>query len=224
MTQERNVWDTIYASGGYEEEPDEELVSLCGFITTGEALDVGAGDGRHSLWLAAHGWDVEAIDISTQGIANLRKEADAYGLPIRTTVGSMYGFDFPINAYDLVLSTGSALNFLQKLTAKEIIERLKSAVCPGGYVYVTLSTVDDPAYQRHRAEAGQVENDTFWSLKSNCWISAFRPAELHGCFSDFDVISYAERTVHDTHGNPHDHMLAFSVARRPPLYGVAANP
>lgn len=211
---QRTAWDNIYASGGYEKEPDEELVSLCASISPGKALDAGAGEGRHALWLATHGWDVQAFDISTEGIANLRRQAEKHDLPVETSVGTMLDHEFPIEAFDLVVSTGSALNFFRKSETKTIIEKLKSAARPGGLVYISLSAVDDPAYQRHRSEAEDVEDDSFWSPKTNCWINAFQPGELRECFADGSVLSYAEKTIHDTHGTPHDHVLAFLAARR----------
>ena len=211
----RNVWDDIYASGGYQEEPDQELVSLCSSIQLGKAFDVGAGDGRHSLWLAARGWEVDAVDISSEGIASLQREAHKHGLTINTWVASMAEYTFRVDAYGLAISTGSALNFLRKEEAKDVIAKLQTSVHRGGYVYITLSTVDDPAYQRHRAEAGGVQDDAFWSPTTDSWINAFQPGELRRCFSGHELINYAEKTVHDTHGGPHEHVMAFVTARRP---------
>jgi 2-polyprenyl-3-methyl-5-hydroxy-6-metoxy-1,4-benzoquinol methylase len=106
------VWDKIYASGGYDKDPEPELLSLCEDLPGGRALDVGAGEGRHALWLAACGWDVEATDISLEGIAKLRKQAREHGLPVKCRVGSAAEQEFALASYDLVLSTGMALNFL----------------------------------------------------------------------------------------------------------------
>ena len=50
------AWDKIYAAGGFDKEPEPELLALCKNSPRGKALDVGAGEGRHALWLAAHGW------------------------------------------------------------------------------------------------------------------------------------------------------------------------
>ena len=208
------VWDKIYAAGGYDKEPEPELVSLCKGVAEGMALDVGAGEGRHALWLAAHGWEVEATDISIEGIARLREQAEKYGLSVKCHVESAAEQAFAHEAYDLVLSTGSALNFFKKAEAKEIIKRLKNAVKPDGAIYISLSTVEDHAYQRHRAAARDIQDDSFFVEKMGCWVTGFRPAELESCFSDFDLLSYHERDVHDQHGTPHAHRMAFLSARR----------
>jgi 2-polyprenyl-3-methyl-5-hydroxy-6-metoxy-1,4-benzoquinol methylase len=213
-TRHLNVWDAIYASGGYEKQPDDELISLCETIDPSEALDVGSGEGRHAVWLAAHGWNVNAIDISSEGIANLKKQARKHNLSIKTSVGSIADFNFTEETYDLVISTGCALNFFQKSETKQIVDKLKSAVRVKGHIYITLSTVDDPAYQRYRMKARNIRDDSFWSNNTNCWINAFKSSELMSCFDDFRVLSYSEKTIHDTHGSPHDHVLAFIVAQR----------
>ena len=209
------VWDKIYESGGYDEEPEPELMSLCGELPIGRALDVGAGEGRHSIWLAARGWDVEATDISSEGIGKLRKHAQEHGLSVTCRVGSASEQEFAHEVYDLVLSTGSALNFFKKAETKTIIEGLKKAVKPGGAIYVSLSIVGDPAYQRHRASASDVQDDSFLVDKMGCWVNAFQPKELRSSFSDFLIVSYAERDVLDQHGTPHTHKMAFLSARRP---------
>ena len=212
---ENTVWDRIYASGGYDKDPEPEPVSLCEGLPGGKALDVGAGEGRHALWLAAHRWEVEATDISSEGIARLRKQAEEHGLSVQCHVGSATEQTFAHGTYDLALSTGSALNFFKKAEAKAILQRLKNAVKPGGAIYISLSTVEDHAYQRHRAAARDIQDDSFFVEKMGCWVNGFQPTELQSCFSDFDLLSYHERDVYDEHGTPHTHRMAFLSARKP---------
>jgi len=47
--------------------PDEIADALTG-VPPGKALDLAAGSGRHSLWLAERGWDVTAVDIAIEDI------------------------------------------------------------------------------------------------------------------------------------------------------------
>jgi SAM-dependent methyltransferase len=44
-------------------DPVETLVTALAGILPGKALDLAAGSGRHSLWLASAGWNVTAVDI-----------------------------------------------------------------------------------------------------------------------------------------------------------------
>src|SRR5436309_13996826 len=54
---------------------------------TGEALDLGCGEGRNSLLLAHYGYHVHAIDSSSQGIQKLEKYALSQSL--NTIVGEV---------------------------------------------------------------------------------------------------------------------------------------
>jgi SAM-dependent methyltransferase len=48
----------------------------------GTALDLGAGEGRHALWLAERGWRVTAVDFSSVGIERGRVLARERGLDV----------------------------------------------------------------------------------------------------------------------------------------------
>jgi len=43
-------------------EPARELTEALEHLPPGRALDLACGEGRHSRWLAARGWDVTGID------------------------------------------------------------------------------------------------------------------------------------------------------------------
>lgn len=46
-------------------------------LAVGTAIDLACGDGRHARWLAAHGWDVTAVDFSEVAIEQARaKDSD----------------------------------------------------------------------------------------------------------------------------------------------------
>lgn len=45
--------------------PDPFLTATLTTAQPGKALDLAAGSGRHSLWLAERGWNVTAVDLET---------------------------------------------------------------------------------------------------------------------------------------------------------------
>jgi SAM-dependent methyltransferase len=70
-------WNEHYASGYLpwdSGEPDPALVDLveAGTIPDGRALDVGCGTGTNALWLAARGFDVLGVDVSSLAIERAR--------------------------------------------------------------------------------------------------------------------------------------------------------
>lgn len=210
-----NVWDEIYSGEGYGFKPEPELVAFLKEVRPGKALDVGAGEGRNALWLAAQGWSVEAADVSGAGISNLVNLASERGLDIKCTVGSAADLDYGSSRRDLVVSVGFVLNFFKKEESKEILERMKGAVRRGGRIYISVSTVDDPAYQRHRVKADCVVDDSFFIEKAGIWVTGFQPGELRECFGGYEVVLYEEKDVlDDSHGEPHTHRVAFLGAVR----------
>ena len=44
-------------------DADKTLTGTLGGLRPGKVLDLAAGKGRHSFWLAERGWDVTAVDI-----------------------------------------------------------------------------------------------------------------------------------------------------------------
>jgi len=66
----------------YGLKPSEELETFLHEThpPTGEALDLGSGEGRNSLLLAHYGYHVHAVDSSSQGIQKLEQYAHSQGL------------------------------------------------------------------------------------------------------------------------------------------------
>lgn len=64
------AWDARYATDGlvWTAEPNCWLVETLSDRPPGVALDLGAGEGRNALWLAARGWSVTAVDFSAEAI------------------------------------------------------------------------------------------------------------------------------------------------------------
>jgi SAM-dependent methyltransferase len=67
----------------------EELAAAAG----GPVLDVGAGTGRVALHLARAGFDVTALDVDRELLAELERRAEAEGLRVPTVVADAADFD-----------------------------------------------------------------------------------------------------------------------------------
>jgi tellurite methyltransferase len=138
---EKASWNKKYSEGSHGSlEPDPFLVSaydefLFG-TTSGLALDVAGGVGRHSICLAQRGWRVKLLDISEVGIKHAEENAKRTG-----TAGSISSEVCDFNTmhnlgreqYDLVL----VFFFLQR----ELFPALAAAIRPGGFlIYKTYTT------------------------------------------------------------------------------------
>ena len=48
--------------------PNQFAAAKIASLTPGRALDLAAGEGRNSVWLAERGWSVTAVDFSRVGL------------------------------------------------------------------------------------------------------------------------------------------------------------
>ncbi|HEY3515982.1 MAG TPA: methyltransferase domain-containing protein [Gammaproteobacteria bacterium] len=81
---ERDKWDARYRDGAYEGRlhPTALLADWLPRLPRGRALDVACGAGRNALYLAANGFSVTALDISSVALDRGRRAALDRGLAI----------------------------------------------------------------------------------------------------------------------------------------------
>ena len=96
----------------------------------GRALDIGMGQGRNALYLAAQGWDVTGVDISQVGIDLARKHAAEAGCKLNTVLARFQDFDVGRSRWDLIV--GMYMHSLITDHAERIIQALK----PNGILVV----------------------------------------------------------------------------------------
>src|SRR5436309_10637111 len=90
----------------YGLKPSEELETFLHEThpPTGEALDLGSGEGRNSLLLAHYGYHVHAVDSSSQGIQKLEQYAHSQGLEnIDGEVADVRTVQLTANFYDVIV-------------------------------------------------------------------------------------------------------------------------
>jgi dihydroneopterin aldolase len=114
-------------------------------LPKGLLLDVACGSGRHTLYLASHGFEVEAIDRDAENLAKLAAVAKRRHLPNvtvkqvdleRTTEERP---EFPANRYDAIV----VCFYLHRPLFPWLIESLK----PNGVLLYETFTIDN--YFRH---------------------------------------------------------------------------
>jgi SAM-dependent methyltransferase len=119
-------------------EPYPEFVSFVQAMDLrGNALDLGCGQGRDSLMLAAEGFRVIAVDESKTGVSQMVETARAQDLNVTGMVGDFYQFEFPED-YDLIV-LDSILHFGRD-SAKELdlLDRVFAHTKKGGHVFVFI--------------------------------------------------------------------------------------
>ena len=133
VVQAGEFWDQRFSQRPWPVDPDPLLVELATPLLPGRALDVGSGPGRNSLWLAAQGWAVTAVDVSAVALQQAQQRAAMAGLRLRTEQADVLTWPAPIASYELVvlanLHPGEA-----ELSA--LLRRLVAVLVPGGHLFV----------------------------------------------------------------------------------------
>lgn len=129
--QPREVWNEVFTKRQGREFPHNKfLAETIRGRTPGTALDIGMGEGRNALFLAAQGWEVTGFDISDVGVQLAREAATRRGLKLDTLIVDGERFDYGRQRWDLVV--GMYMHAVITRNAAKIIDSLK----PGGIIVV----------------------------------------------------------------------------------------
>jgi SAM-dependent methyltransferase len=155
---ERDKWDERYRSGAYENRnhPTALLAEWLARLPRGRALDVACGAGRNALFLAAHGYAVDAVDISAAALERARGDAAGRGLVVAWLDRDL---DEPP---ETVLPKGPyRLVVWVRYVNQALLAPLAQRLAPGGYLLceqhlATAAEVVGPRNAAFRLEPGQL--------------------------------------------------------------------
>ncbi|ROO61949.1 methyltransferase family protein [Micromonospora sp. Llam0] len=135
-TDPASFWDKLYrgrrASGG---RANPLLVETVEALDLGTALDLGCGAGGDTIWLAARGWRVTAVDISGTAVERVVAAADERGVGDRVT-GERHDLahSFPAGTFDLVNAQYFHTPFA--LDRGAVLRTAAQALRPGGRLLI----------------------------------------------------------------------------------------
>jgi len=131
-------WDERYASSEFtwSTQPNQFVAAELAGLPPGRALDLAAGEGRNTVWLAERGWRVTAVDFSRVGLEKGRKLSAARGVDedqVTWIVADLNDYQPEPGGFDLVLIAYAqvAPDLLAAMLARASI-----AVAPGGTMFV----------------------------------------------------------------------------------------
>jgi 2-polyprenyl-3-methyl-5-hydroxy-6-metoxy-1,4-benzoquinol methylase len=95
---DRNFWEERWSQAlrqhgdrVAQRPPNAQLAAEVGDLLPGRALDAGCGHGSDTLWLAARGWQVTAVDFAATALAFARSTAEAMGPDIAERIDWVEG-------------------------------------------------------------------------------------------------------------------------------------
>ena len=151
-------WDERFREGEYPQnpEPSPVLDQYLSEIPDGRALDVATGTGRNAVFLAAEGYEVDAVDQSREGLRITRENAASRGVESRVNLiqADIPAYGFPADTYNLI-----SVSFYRVV---DRLPDLKEALQEGGYLFIEHhlrsedATPSGPSDDRYRFGANEL--------------------------------------------------------------------
>ena len=175
-------------------EPNKYVAKIPDLIKPGKVLDIGAGEGRNSLYLAQKGFDVTSVDISQEAIDKLSNFAKKKKLNVNGLVRSITDFEFK-DEYEVIISVAT-LHLIEKDKLFELINTIKRQTKKNGLNLLTVFTDKD---------AGREQFPDLYF---------FNETEIRELYNDWDIIEHTVYVKKEMHGKPHTHDICVLIARK----------
>ena len=133
MKSDREKWDKRYRVADTDvSDPDSLLLHGPRLSGPGRALDVACGRGANALFVAARGFQVDAVDISLAALRVVHATARQRDADVACIAADLDYFPLPISVYDLVL--------VFYFFSEPLILPIERALKPGGLLcYATYN-------------------------------------------------------------------------------------
>lgn len=166
---QRDLWDGFYGQRGGTWRGNSRIPDpLCG---SGNALDLGCGNGKTVSTLVDLGYRVTGIDFSPVAIGRCR---DSFGDTARFETADLLALPFGDSSFDYVTAV-HVLEHLEDFAMPSAAREISRVMRPGAYLFVRSFTPDDMRSAK-RSEGGIL------------YIHR-EPDELTGFFGDMEVVS-----------------------------------
>ncbi|GAB2558687.1 hypothetical protein GCM10027269_10490 [Kribbella endophytica] len=107
------------------------------------AFEYGCGTGPAACWLAAQGWQVDAIDLIPEAIAIARKLADDRGVQVAFEVADIctlpIGPNVSAGAYDLVVDSYCLQSIVIDEDRRAVFSAVRARLKPSGYYVISTA-------------------------------------------------------------------------------------
>jgi 2-polyprenyl-3-methyl-5-hydroxy-6-metoxy-1,4-benzoquinol methylase len=171
MKADQKRWDERFGKKDFAfgKEPNPFLKKHIRLLPKGRALDIASGEGRNAVFLAQHGFEVDAVDISEMGLKKAQKLARGKRVEINTFLVDLDQYQIGKERYDLIVN----FYFLKR----RLIPRIKKGLKKRGRVIFETYLLE------HRTLGTGGPRQAKYFLKPN---------ELLRLFKDFTILFYRE--------------------------------
>ena len=135
MLRDRVKWNAKYRQHDYPQEPSAIVRDFYHMAPGRSALDLAAGAGRNSVFLAEQGFSVDAVDVADAGLALFAGSHPR----LRPICADLDAFDIPRRRYDLIVNV--------LYVNRRLFPQIQDGLKPGGLLLFE-SLLETPDRQR----------------------------------------------------------------------------
>jgi tellurite methyltransferase len=171
VKSDQRRWDKRFRGEGFAfgKEANSFLKKHITLLPKGKALDLATGEGKNAAFLARHGFEVDAVDISKMGLRKAQKLAKEMGVKIHALAADLDTYQIERGKYDLIIN----FYFLRR----SLIPKIKKGLREGGMVILETYLLE-----QRKLGTGGPKNPKYF----------LKPNELLQRFKDFGILFYRE--------------------------------
>ena len=142
-------WNESYASGQLPWDTGQPEPLLVEFVTSGgvtpaPTLEIGAGTGTNSIWLAEHGFDVLGVDVSPLAVERARAKMEGRALRCRFAAFDFLTAPPPGGPFQFVFDRGCFHVFDEPDERERCAAQVAAALTPGGLWLSLIGSTEGP--------------------------------------------------------------------------------
>lgn len=174
----------------FGQAPDAKVMDCLASMTSTEplaVLDIGAGEGRNSIPIAAKGHHVHAIDLTPEFTADLKRKAEIAQLPIEVSQADVLDPDtaFEANRYDFILLSEVTSHFRHPNDLRQMFEKTATSLKQGGSLLLNCFV----------AKAGFQPDSMAIEMSQIAWSSLFTSAQLNEAIADLPLTLISDEST-----------------------------
>ncbi len=141
-------WDKIFKEKGkYFNKPQKDMPRIVRLFKKHQVkivLDLGCGSGRHTVFLAKHGFKTYGFDISQHGIKIAKNWLKNDGFKANLKIGSIYKkLPYKDSFFDAVISIRT-IHHAKIKSVRKLIKEIERVLKPTGLIFITVAKPGRP--------------------------------------------------------------------------------
>lgn len=200
-------WNESYASGQLPwdtGQPEPLLVKFVdsGRVAPGKALEIGAGTGTNSIWMAERGFDVLGVDIAPLAVEKAKTKMEGRALRCRFAAGDFLASPPPGGPFQFVFDRGCFHVFDESSEREQFATRVADALVPEGLWLSLIGSTEGPPREfgpprRSAREIALAIEPALEIVELRSGVFSSHGAEAWVCLSRKRRIPAQPSTVHD---------------------------